>query len=66
MDPEVDHMGRPYGGIGFICKPVPNASYKPVQCDNDRISGIQIISFSIILAISFLTLSIVHYGKVKY
>ena len=37
-------MSRPRGGVGWICKRMPNISYKIIDIDNERVSGIQLIS----------------------
>ena len=42
MDPEVVHDGRPFGGVGFVCKKLNGVSYIPIKCESDRISGIQL------------------------
>jgi exonuclease III len=36
--------GRPYGGLGFICKKIPGVSYKSVLCESDRLCGVEIIA----------------------
>ncbi|KAK2143702.1 hypothetical protein LSH36_819g02040 [Paralvinella palmiformis] len=42
MDPDKVHEGRPYGGVGFICRRRNNLVFTSIQVDNDRISGFQI------------------------
>ena len=49
VDPEVVLEGRPYGGVGFICKNIPGISYVNVQTDNDRLCVLQIKSNSKVL-----------------
>ena len=44
MNPDELIQGRPYGGVGFVCRKMSNILYKTVQCNNDRICSIQIIS----------------------
>ena len=43
IDPEEVLQGRPYGGVGFICKRIQGLIYKPIEVDNDRITGVQLI-----------------------
>ena len=43
MDPLKQIRGRPYGGLGFICKKLQKVSYQEVQCDFDKIIGMKII-----------------------
>ena len=35
-------QGRPYGGTGFICKPVPHCTYHDIPQEDDRISVIEV------------------------
>ena len=35
--------GRPHGGLGFVCKNSASIVYKIIDCNNDRIYGIQIL-----------------------
>ena len=42
IDPEEALCGRPYGGIGFICKNIAGVSYKFVDIANDRISLLKV------------------------
>lgn len=44
IDPECVLQGRPFGGVGFICNRKADISYKPIKCENDRISGMQLIN----------------------
>ena len=44
VDPEVTSEGRPYGGVGFICKRITGISYVPINVDNDRICAIKVVS----------------------
>ena len=34
MDVESTSGGRPYGGVGWLCKRVPSITYKLIECDN--------------------------------
>jgi len=43
VDAESVLEGRPDGGIGWICNKTNNVTYKGIDIDNNRISGIQII-----------------------
>ena len=40
MDCESSACGRPFGGIGFICKQNDGFRYAPVQCTSDRLLGL--------------------------
>ena len=42
MEPIVEYNGRPFGGLGFLCKELSVTHYKPVLCQSDRILGLQI------------------------
>ena len=44
VDPEENLSGRPYGGVGFICKRANNKDYsfRIINIDNDRISALQV------------------------
>ena len=37
IDPEIVLEGRPYGGVGFVCKKIPGVTYVPINCDNNRV-----------------------------
>ena len=43
VNPEEQLVGRPYGGVGFICKPVPGLIYKFSDVCNDRICHLKVI-----------------------
>ena len=44
VNPEEELHGRPYGGVGFVCKNTTNDfSIRPVNIDNDRLSAIQLV-----------------------
>jgi hypothetical protein len=43
IDADVTLEGRPYGGVGFLCKRISGMTYVPIACDNDRICAIQIV-----------------------
>ena len=51
VDPEEDLTGRPYGGVGFICKWADTKAYsfRIINVDNDRISALQVIKNGTIL-----------------
>ena len=36
-------LGRPYGGVGYICDLLPGVRYHVVECDSDRICCIRVI-----------------------
>ena len=42
MDCESNACGRPFGGIGFICKQKAGVRYAPVQCTSDRLMGLHV------------------------
>ena len=42
VDPTVQFCGRPFGGVGFICRNMPGTAYKIIECDSDRLYGIQV------------------------
>ncbi len=44
MDPETILVGRPHGDVGWICKRIPNITYKVIDIDKERFSGIQLIA----------------------
>ncbi len=46
IDPESVLTGRPYGGVGFVCKRTQGFSFYPIDCSNDRISVIKVKSGS--------------------
>ena len=43
IDPYDDLRGRPYGGTGFLCKKKSNVAYKIIECNNDRLYGLQVL-----------------------
>ena len=45
VDPEEELLGRPYGGVGFVCKQNPNSDYsmRPVPVNSDRIAVLQLV-----------------------
>jgi hypothetical protein len=51
IDPDEVLLGRPYGGVGFICKRKPGLSYIPVPCDNERIMALQLVVNKVCLTI---------------
>ena len=50
MDPEVPNTGRPFGGIGFICKQTKNTTYKILDINSDKICALQIITNQTVVA----------------
>ena len=32
--------GRPYGGVGFVCKQKAGFTYDEIKCDSDRVMGL--------------------------
>ena len=44
MDPEEPLIGRPHGGVGFLCKLVPGLMYKHCDIMNDRVCHLKILS----------------------
>ena len=42
MDCESNACGRPFGGIGFICKQKAGVRYAPVQYTSDRLMGLHV------------------------
>ena len=34
--------GRPYGGVGFVCKQKAGFTYDEIKCDSDRVMGLDI------------------------
>ena len=43
MNPDEVISGRPYGGVGFVCKLTPGIVYRNLNVDNRRISAVQLI-----------------------
>ena len=43
IDPEEPLIGRPFGGVGFICKKVNGIVYKFTDIENDRLSAVKLI-----------------------
>ncbi len=44
INPEEVLIGRPYGGVGFVCKPMTGIEFRPFEVDCDRIMCIQLIN----------------------
>ena len=44
VDPSEPLLGRPYEGVGFLCKKIPGTGYKQIVCESDRVIGLQILS----------------------
>jgi exonuclease III len=43
MDPkESPHTGRPYGGIGFVCRHIDGLTFKSLTIEEDRIHGLEV------------------------
>ena len=38
-----DSKGREFGGIGFVCQNRNNVSYRPIECESDRVCALQIV-----------------------
>ncbi len=49
VEPEEVLLGRPNGGLGFVCKLIDRVIYKPIEVDCDRIIGLQLINNSNII-----------------
>ncbi len=47
--PEDILQGRPYGGLGFMCKPIDGVTDKPIEVDCGRSMGLQLINDSNII-----------------
>ena len=37
IDPEETTIGRPYGGVGFVCKLMPGLIFKNINLENDSL-----------------------------
>ena len=44
INPEEVLVGRPHGGIGFIGNRVKGITYKPLNIESDRVTGVELIS----------------------
>ena len=44
VDAESVLEDRPHGGVGWICNKINNVSYRGIDIDNDRLSGVQIVA----------------------
>ena len=42
MDPMQSIKGRPFGGLGYICKHLPDTAYQILNIDSDRVCVLQI------------------------
>ena len=42
MDPLEQRKGRPYGGIGFLCRHRNDTRYEPIDIENERIYGLKV------------------------
>ena len=42
MDPTDRIMGRPFGGVGFVCKRSSGLVFRAIECQSDRITAIEI------------------------
>ena len=64
-------QGRPYGGTGFICKPVQHCTFHNVPQEYDRISVIEVLNNNrvviTLIGVFFTLLSLVsqHHYTVK-
>ncbi len=43
MSDETENIGRPYGGLGWVCKRLPGVTYNVIETDSDRISVLQVL-----------------------
>ena len=43
VDPTGELRGRLHDGVGFLCKKLKPVVYKPINCENDSLFGLQII-----------------------
>ena len=65
VDPEKILTGRPYGGIGFLCREAPNMAYRHFPCESDRICAVEVfVDQCVVLFLEsiFLTI-IIHKNK---
>ena len=53
IDPTEVLYGRPYGGIGFLCKKMKGVAYRPIECLSDRLYGLEIIVNKKVIACIF-------------
>ena len=44
IDPEETLTGRPYGGVGFICRRKSGLTYIVLPCENERIMAMQLVT----------------------
>ena len=44
MDAESVLEGRPHGGVDWICIKINNVSYRGIDIDNDKLSGVQVVT----------------------
>ena len=43
VNPEEALRGRPFGGVGFICKKLSNVVYRQIEIESDRLMAIKVI-----------------------
>ena len=43
IDPEELLRGRPFGGVGLVCKKLDNLRYRQIEIDNDRLIAVKVI-----------------------
>ena len=43
VNPEMVCVGRPHGGVGFMCREMKDVTYQILQVDSDRVCAIQVI-----------------------
>ncbi len=44
MSDDTENIGRPYGGLGWVCKKrVPGVTNNVVETDSDRINVLQVL-----------------------
>ena len=49
VDPTTQLQGRPYGGLGFLCKKIEAYAFKLIESDCDRLLGIQLLKNQAVL-----------------
>ena len=36
-------VGRPFGGVGFVCRKRRDITYVPINCESDRLHGLEVM-----------------------
>ena len=49
IDPSVQLIGRPFGGVGFLCRNTTGTSYNAIECESDRLYGLQIFKKEVLV-----------------